>query len=119
MQPFRLPATPFATSLLLGAVLVLSSCGNDGIPNTPPGPGPVGRDPDFVAISVAGGAETAHTEASGLPAIACDPRVDWFLYQVVLYDNYTNGSGPLGYDFFFAIFFAGLVDRRRDLHGSR
>lgn len=105
MPPLRLPATPAAFSLLLGAALLLISCGDDVGPGGPlidPGGQ---QDPDIVAVSVDGGAETVHKEASGAPAITCDPRVDWFLWQVTCYDNYTNGSGPNGYDFFFGILF--------------
>src|SRR5262249_11844669 len=58
-------------------------------------------------------------EGSGEPAIACDPRVDWFLYQVVAYSHYTNGAGPNGYDDFFGILFP-LMDGvgTYTVHGS-
>src|SRR5262245_22942985 len=102
MPRFRFPAIP-TLALFLPAVLLLSSCG-DGIPNAPLPPGRQ-QDPDIVALSIDGGAETTYVEASGAPAIACDPRVDWFLYQVVCYSHHTNGSGPNGYDFFFGFLF--------------
>ena len=96
----RLPATPAAFAFLLGGLLALGSCGGVDVPNTPIPPGSE-TDPSFVALSIDGGPEITHTEASGLPATACDPRVDWYLYQVLLYENFTNGTGPNGYDFFF------------------
>ena len=108
MRPFRLPATPAAFALLLGGVLALS-CGGDDGPNPLISPGGQ-QDHDFIALSVAGGPEIVHTEGSGMPGVACDPRVDWYLYQVLLYDHYTNGSGPNGYDFFFGLAFFGLAD---------
>lgn len=54
---------------------------------------------------LAGGPETTYTEGSGAPAIECDPRIDWYFSQVHLYANYTNGSGPNGYDYYFGIVF--------------
>jgi len=104
MRRTRLPATPVAFALMLGGLLTLGSCGSDDGPSGPilPGPKP---DPSFVALSINGGPEITHTEGSGLPATACDPRVDWYLYQVLLYENFTNGAGPNGYDFFFGFLF--------------
>ena len=101
--PFRSRVTPAAFALLLCGAILVGSCGGDG-PITPLLPGER-QDRDFVALSVAGGAETTYAEGSGTPAVACDPRVDWFLYQVVMYSNYTNGPGPNGYDSFFGILF--------------
>lgn len=102
MQRFPFPATSRAFSLLLVGALALCSCGDGSSPNMPPGVPP---DRDFVALSVGGVAEIMHAEGSGAPSIACDPRVDWFASQVVLYENYTGGTGPSGYDFFFGILF--------------
>ena len=58
-----------------------------------------------MTLSVNGGVPTTHTEASGLPSVDCDPRVDWAFDQVVGWANYTDGSGPNGYDLFFEIMF--------------
>ena len=71
-------------------------------------------------LSLNGGPQTTYTEASGLPSIDCDPRVDWTFNQVVGWANYTNGSGPNGYDLFFEIMFALDKDRvtRRLSQGS-
>jgi hypothetical protein len=52
-----------------------------------------------------GGSEAQYMEASGLPSIDCDPRVDWGANQVILWDDFTNGSGPNGYELFFEIMF--------------
>jgi hypothetical protein len=104
MLRIRVPATPVALTLLLGGLLALGSCGGDGGPSTPILPGGQ-SDPSFVALSIDGGPEVIHTEASGMPAAACDPRVDWYLYQVLLYEDFTNGGGPNGYDFFFGFLF--------------
>ncbi|MGH2570764.1 MAG: hypothetical protein ACRDGR_06040 [bacterium] len=104
MLRIRVPATLVAFAFLLGGLLALGSCGGDGGPSTPISPG--GQlDPSFVALSIDGGPEITHMEASGMPATACDPRVDWYFYQVLLYENFTNGSGPNGYDFFFGFLF--------------
>ena len=104
MCPFRFPATPTVFSLLLGALLAVSSCGGDSGPATPTPPDPRLPDPDTFTLSVAGGPETTYTEGSGT-TIDCDPRIDWYFSQVHLYANYTNGSGPNGYDYYFGILF--------------
>lgn len=85
---------------------LLASCGGGDGPSSPapvqPGPG----TGDFLTLSVNGGAQSTYAEASGLPAIDCDPRVDWAFNQIIGYANYTNGSGPAGYDMFFDVIFA-------------
>ena len=104
MLRIRVPATSFTFAVMFGGLLALGSCGGDDGPSTPIPPGS-GPDPSFVTLSINGGPEITHTEASGLPATECDPRVDWYLYQVLLYENFTNGTGPNGYDFFFGFLF--------------
>jgi hypothetical protein len=84
---------------------MLGSCGNDGESQTPINPGGGLGDEDFVRLSIGGAPEVLLTEASGLPSIDCDPRVDWASYQVVLWDDFTSGSGPNGYDLFFELMF--------------
>ncbi|UCH82157.1 MAG: hypothetical protein JSW20_05870 [Nitrospiraceae bacterium] len=44
---------------------------------------------DFVRLSIDGGAETTFTEAFS-QTVVCEPRVDWALNQVILYDNYVH-----------------------------
>jgi hypothetical protein len=95
----------FVLSLAIGTPIVLASCGDDN-PSSPAGTGnpPTGSG-DFMTLSVNGGPQTTYTEASGLPSVDCDPRVDWASNQVVGWANYANGNGPNGYDLFFEIMF--------------
>ena len=86
---------------------VVASCsGGDGSSPTSSGNPPSGGD--FFTVSVNGGTETVYTEASGLPSIDCDPRVDWAFSQVIGWADFTNGSGPNGYDLFFNIMFPNI-----------
>lgn len=87
--------------------LGLCSCGDEEEPSAPVDPGPQGRD--FLGVSVDGGTEITYIEASGLPDIDCDPRVDWSASQVILWDDFTDGSGPSGYELNFEVMFP-LVD---------
>jgi len=88
------------------ATLVLSVSCDDDDPTSPAGTGsPPAGSSDFMTLSVNGGPQSTYTEASGLPAIDCDPRVDWAFDQVVGWADYTNGNGPNGYDLFFEIMF--------------
>lgn len=85
--------------------ITLGSCGSDGGSQGPTG---VNGDPqggDFLTLSVGGAAAVMYNEASGLPNIDCDPRVDWSFYQVILWNQYTGGTGPSGYELFFEIMF--------------
>jgi len=105
--------TRIAVSILLLALfvicsMVIGSCGGDDPPASTtgvvldPGGGP---DDDFIVLTVDGGAESTYIEASGLPTIDCEPRVDWGASQVILWDDFTSGSGPNGYALFFEIMF--------------
>jgi hypothetical protein len=102
----RIPKNLLVFSLFIGVAIVLGSCGDDdgpatptGVHNPPPGSG------DFVTMSINGGPASTYTEASGLPAIDCDPRVDWASYQVILWSDFIGGSGPNGYDVLLDIMF--------------
>ena len=92
---------------LVGVVFLIGACGGDDGPSTTTdaGGGNQQTTGDFVTLSVDGGAIITLTEASGLPSIDCDPRVDWASYQIVLWHNFTDGAGPNGYDLFFEIMF--------------
>jgi hypothetical protein len=56
-------------------------------------------------MSMNGASEATYFEASALPSIDCDPRVDWGASQVILWSDFTNGDGPNGYELFFEIMF--------------
>jgi len=56
-------------------------------------------------MSVNGGPATTYAELSGLPSIDCDPRVDWAFSQIVGWSDFTNGTGPNGYELFIDIMF--------------
>ena len=91
-------------SLVVVMPIVLASCGGDATgPITGTGNPPIPNG-DFFTMSINGGAQTTYTEASGLPTIDCDPRVDWAFSQVFGLANYT-GSGPNGYNMSFGIVF--------------
>lgn len=85
-------------------MLALGSCGgsDESDPASPPGD-PQGAD--FIKLSLDGATQVEFRESSGLPNIDCDPRVDWGFFQVILWDDFTDGSGPNGYDTFFEIMF--------------
>jgi hypothetical protein len=88
----------------LAIVSAIASCGGDD--GTSPSTGPPGNPTsDFITMSVDGGGAVTYAEASGLPTIDCNPRVDWASYQVVLWDDFTGGIGPNGYDKFFEVMF--------------
>ncbi len=86
-------------------VLLISCGGGEDDPLSPGGSGS-----DFVTMAVDGGNEGTYAEASGLPSIDCDPRVDWGFSQVILWNDHTNGSGPNGYELFFEIMFPNVDD---------
>jgi len=93
-------------ALVAAAMVVVASCGGGDI-GSPGGtikPPPTGGG-DFAMISVNGAPQTVYTEASGLPSIDCDPRVDWAFSQVIGWANFTGGSGPNGYELFFDFMF--------------
>lgn len=99
---FARRALLLATSMILGSLLV--SCGADD--SGPSGPQvPVDPNADVLTLKVNDAAPVAYTEASGLPDIDCDPRVDWSAYQVILWDDYTDGAGPSGYERFLDLMF--------------
>jgi hypothetical protein len=102
MLRIRVPAARAAFVLLLGGLLVLGSCGGDDGPSFPIPP-PRDPDPSYFVLSIDGGPEITYTEVSG--STACDPRVDWYLYQVHVYQNFTGGSELNGYNFFFGFLF--------------
>jgi hypothetical protein len=107
MKPFIYKGAKsfFLIFLILPALLL--SCGGGGGTGTPDGTGPDGipTTGDVVILSVDGGANGTYTEAHD-PVIECNPRVDWFSNQVLLFDNYT-GAGPYnGFEMFFDIMFA-------------
>lgn len=85
---------------------VLASCSGDDGPSGTAGPGGGGElTGDFVTLSIDGGNAVTSTEASGLPDIDCDPRIDWASNQVVLWSQFTGGGGPSGYDTFLDVMF--------------
>ncbi|MDH3214861.1 MAG: hypothetical protein OEN01_01055 [Candidatus Krumholzibacteria bacterium] len=105
MTRYRIVKTISDVTLVLSFLIPLGSCGGDGGSQgtTAVNGGDAGGD--FVKLSLDGGTESTHNEASGLPNIDCDPRVDWAFSQVVLWDNHTGGSGPNGYELFLEIMF--------------
>lgn len=87
---------------------LLPACGGDDDHSQNPtggGPDPVGANGDEITMSIDGAPERNFVEASGLPNIDCDPRVDWAAYQVVLWHDFTDGAGPNGYELLFDIMF--------------
>ena len=74
-----IPKSVYAFWLFVATALWLASCsGDDAVtPGGGGGGGGGGQGGDFVSLSVNGGPENTYTEASGLPSIDCDPRVDW------------------------------------------
>lgn len=80
----------------------MSSCGDEGVQSIAPPPNHQGTD--FVTLSRDGGAEVGVHEASGLPNIDCDPRVDWGYSQIVMWKGYTGAAGT-GYETVFDIMF--------------
>jgi hypothetical protein len=94
--------------VIVAAALLLPACGGDDNPPNPTGgggPDPVGANGDEIVISVDGAAQQSFVEASGLPDIDCDPRVDWAANQVILWHDHTGGAGPSGYELFLSIVF--------------
>jgi hypothetical protein len=106
MNTLRILKTLIVLAVVIGIPVVLASCGGDD-PVAPNNVNPPGGSDDFITMSVNGGPLTTYIEASGLPNIDCDPRVDWSFNQVVGWANFTNGSGPNGYDLLFDIMFPG------------
>jgi hypothetical protein len=92
-------------SIMALMVSVSLSCGGGGGGSTPTSSDTGKGSDDFLSFSTNGAPAVEYTEASGLPEIDCDPRVDWGAYQVVLWSNHTGGSGPSGYETFFEIMF--------------
>lgn len=89
--------------------VVFAACGGDDAPQAPSGPGGGPSPPvtgDVIVVAIDGGPVSTITEASGLPTIDCDPRVDWSSNQVVMWNEFSGGSGPNGYDVFLDIMFA-------------
>ena len=93
--------------LSITMMFLVTSCGGSDGPTNPNQPDlPVsGGDGDTMVLSIDGAPNASYQEASGLPEIDCNPRVDWGFSQVVLWDDFTGGSGPNGYDKFFFIMF--------------
>jgi len=93
-------------SLVILVVVVVGSCNSEdstGPAGTQGTPG--AGSGDFVTLERDGGPGQTYTEATGVPVIDCDPRVDWAAKQVVLWHTFTTGLGPNGYDHFFEIMF--------------
>jgi hypothetical protein len=99
---------------MIAAAALLPACGDDDGPPPNPtgggGPDPVGANGDEITLSIDGAPERSFVEASGLPDIDCDPRVDWASYQLVMWHDYTDGQGPNGYELFFDIMFPATDD---------
>ena len=94
-----------ARLLCVGTLAVaFAACGEEDNPSPPLDPGG-GSGTDFMAMSMNGSSEATYVEASGLPNIDCDPRVDWGASQVILWNDFTGGEGPNGYELFFEIMF--------------
>jgi len=91
------------------AAIVLPGCGSDDdTPQNPAGgggPDPVGANGDEIVFAMDGDPPRSFVEASGLPDIDCDPRVDWAANQIALWYDFTDGSGPNGYELFLDIIF--------------
>jgi hypothetical protein len=95
----------FVPALLTGSVALFWSCGGGSEGTTGTGGGGGNSNADWITLSVDGAPEVTYTEASGLPAIDCDPRVDWGANQVVFWQNFTAGNGPNGYERFMDVLF--------------
>lgn len=102
--------TRFAKPIVVLAVLVIpivaGSCKSTDLsaPKNVIPPGPTVND-DFLTESRDGGPEVTYIEASGLPAIDCDPRVDWGADQVVIWHTFTGVGTINGYEHFLEIMF--------------
>lgn len=109
MRLIRNRLVSFTLPVIVAATLLLPACGGDDdntqVPTGGGGPDPVGANGDEITMSVDGAPQQSYVEASGLPDIDCDPRVDWGSNQVVMWHDYTDGAGPNGYELFFDIMF--------------
>lgn len=74
-------------------------------PNLDPSP-----NVDFLTLSENGKTPVMHREASGLPDIDCEPRVDWAASQVVMWDHFSGNGGASGYDLLVDIMFPVVDD---------
>jgi hypothetical protein len=99
-------AKPIVVFIVLVLPMAAGSCKDSDLsaPQNVIPPGPT-VDDDFITQSIDGGPESTFIEASGLPNIDCDPRVDWGAYQVVLWHTFTGVGAVNGYDHFFEIMF--------------
>ena len=99
-------AKPLFVVVVLAIPIGIGSC-KTGDPSAPQNLNPPDSTAfnDFITQSRNGGPESTYIEASGLPTIDCDPRVDWAASQVVLWHTFTGTGAVNGYDHFFEIMF--------------
>lgn len=100
MKTIRILAA-MALSLVMAFGLFACGGGGGGGDAASDGGTPSGGTGDFYKIAINDGTEVTYDEKSGLPAIDCDPRVDWFSNNVILYNNFSGGTYDTVFDILF------------------